>query len=135
MKTSPYRTAYLPYAEVQQTSDSPKPCHPGSHVRVVDGVNMCMACSVCGCKLEFRSADEFDEAYRERDRFETEYGFTRLKFHGDKSGLGLLRSHWEGIWDADAKPVDRRDTGELSPFQWAVIFLSLVTVAVVFGQR
>lgn len=84
-------------------------CWLGIHShRVIDAVNMCTFCTACNRHVNPKSW-EIWEAYDQRIRFEKEYLFLRSKYHGKKSGDGLLLSQAQ-LW-IDTKtgdPCDQR---------------------------
>lgn len=133
---SPYRQPPVSEAPaIAETPARPTPCSPGTHKRVIDGINMCVACSVCGCRLN-ASREESDAAYYERLRFDREYLTVRLRFHGQRTGNGLMRGHWEGIWTKHVEPVDEGSARMM--LLWALsvaVAFATVVLGLAQGER
>lgn len=75
----------------------PKRCPFGTHVPVIDAINMCVACEKCGCSLR-HNYDPFGELFDARRQFEREYLGGYYRYNSTVSGNGTLRQDYWYLW-------------------------------------
>lgn len=98
---SPYRenpAMEAPIAPTQERSRPPR-CSFGTHVPVIDAINMCVACEKCGCSLRHNYEPFGDELFEARRQFEREYLGGYYQNDSTVSGNGTLRQDYWYLWD------------------------------------
>ena len=131
---SPYRenpAMEAPIAPTQERSRPPR-CQTGSHLPVIDAINMCIACKKCGCALDDPRNSSW-EVFDARRDFETAYfgGFKYL--HAKISGDGELRQDYWHIWN-DSGRKEKVPNTNATTWTAIVVIAAMLIIVVIVGS-